>query len=626
MADLVGLKLGNYQLTRFLGRGGFADVYLGEHQRLKTLAAIKVLHTRLSDKDVDGFLKEAQFIAHLEHPHIIRVLDFDVMEDGAPFLVMSYAPNGTLRDLHPKGTPLPLPMLVGYVKQVADALQYAHDEKLIHRDVKPENMLLSRRGEVLLGDFGIALVAQSSRYQSTQEMAGTMAYMAPEQIQGKPRPASDQYALAITVYEWLSGERPFHGSFTEIVAQHLTTPPAPLRERMPSIPQAVQEVVMIALSKEPKERFASVQAFANALERASEADAPTFVTPLAPTVLATPIAPPPPPSSFNRPSPVISPISNTPTPVISPVSLPPTQYAVPAKSVGTVVFTFRLHSEQVNVLAWSPDGKHIASGSSDKRVYVWEAASRNKVIATYNHAKSVKVVAWSHNGQYIASGGEDMEVRLWQVFSGNYIGSYRGHSQPVNAIAWSPNGKYIASGSSDKTVQVWDTATRTDYYAHRVPGGSANAVAWSPDGKYLIIAGNACYKQVWNAWSSAAICYRGHSSWINAIAYSPDGEHIASAGEDSTVQIWNASNGRHIYTYRRHFSSVFTVAWSPDGRYIASGGASSNIQVWNITNGDIVHTYRGNSDQVLSIAWSPDGKYIASAGDDKTVQVWVAPH
>src|SRR5207248_9315958 len=117
--------------------------------------------------------------------------------------------KATLRQRHPKGTSLPLTTTTSHVKQDADALQYAHDKKLIHRDVKPENMLLGYYNEVLLGDFGIALVAQSSRYQGTQEVAGTVAYMSPEQIQGKARPASDQYALGIVVYEWLSGDRPF---------------------------------------------------------------------------------------------------------------------------------------------------------------------------------------------------------------------------------------------------------------------------------------------------------------------------------------------------------------------------------------------------------------------------------
>ncbi len=184
-----------------LGRGGFAEVYLGEHVRLKTQAALKVLHTRLSDKDEESFLLEAQTIARLEHPHIVRVLDFDVQE-GIPFLVMSYAQGGSLRQRHPKGTILPLPTIVDYMKQVTNALQYAHDEKFIHRDLKPENMLLGRHQEVLLSDFGIALLAQTSRLQSTQEVVGTAYYMAPEQFQGKPRLASDQYALGVIIYEW----------------------------------------------------------------------------------------------------------------------------------------------------------------------------------------------------------------------------------------------------------------------------------------------------------------------------------------------------------------------------------------------------------------------------------------
>src|SRR5436853_3450870 len=241
MADRTGQQLGNYRLTRLLGRGGFAEVYLGEHRRLKTQAAIKVLHTQLADSDVESFLKEAQFIANLEHPHIVRILDFDV-EESTPFLVMSYAPNGTLRQLHPKDTVLPLPAVVSYIKQIADALQYAHDEKLIHRDIKPENMLLGRRNEILLSDFGIAIVAQSSRYQGTQDMAGTIAYMAPEQIQAHPRPASDQYSLAIVVYEWLTGERPFHGSFTEIAIKHSVVPPPHLREKVGLNPSERTEI------------------------------------------------------------------------------------------------------------------------------------------------------------------------------------------------------------------------------------------------------------------------------------------------------------------------------------------------------------------------------------------------
>jgi len=276
MTNRVGQQLGNYRLVRLLGEGGFAEVYLGEHIHLGTQAAIKVLHTQLTSDDMETFRLEARRVAHLEHPHIVRVLDFGV-EGRIPFLVMDYAANGTLRHRHLKGTRLTLATIVSYAKQVADALQYAHDEKLIHRDVKPENMLVGRHQEILLSDFGIAVMAQSSRYQNAQDMAGTITYMAPEQIQGKPRPASDQYSLGIIIYEWLTGKRPFHGSLTEMVGQHLSAAPPPLRETLPTISSAVEEVVMRALAKDPKQRFASVKVFANALEQASQEKSSTVV-------------------------------------------------------------------------------------------------------------------------------------------------------------------------------------------------------------------------------------------------------------------------------------------------------------------------------------------------------------
>src|SRR6185312_7817408 len=262
MADRTGQQLGNYRIIHLIGRGGFAEVYLGEHIYLKTQVAIKILQTRVSNEDdMKGFLQESQTIARLIHPNIIRVTDFGV-DNETPYLVMDYAANGTLRQRHPKGTVLPLATIIPYVNQTAAALQYAHDEKLIHRDIKPENMLLGRKGEILLSDFGIALAAQSSRYQSTQDVVGTVAYMSPEQIQGKPRPASDQYSLGIVVYEWLSGDRPFHGSFTELCAKHMFAEPPPLRGKLPQVPPRIEDFLQVALAKDPKQRFGSIKEFA----------------------------------------------------------------------------------------------------------------------------------------------------------------------------------------------------------------------------------------------------------------------------------------------------------------------------------------------------------------------------
>lgn len=267
MEERIGQQLGSYRLVHLLGQGGFADVYLGEHIHLQTLAAVKVLQMRLVGSNLEQFRNEARTIASLIHPHIVRVLDFGV-ENGIPFLVMEYAPHGTLRQAYPEGTRLSPIQVVPYVNQIADALYYAHSRKLIHRDIKPENFLLGADRKVLLSDFGLVQAVQNTTSQTTKEMAGTIAYMAPEQMSGKPRPASDQYALGVVVYEWLSGRRPFQGSLFEIATQHMMSTPRPLHESIPGILPEIERVVFSALAKDPRQRFPNVKAFARAFEQA----------------------------------------------------------------------------------------------------------------------------------------------------------------------------------------------------------------------------------------------------------------------------------------------------------------------------------------------------------------------
>jgi len=269
MAKRVGQLFSNYRLLRLLGQGSFADVYLGEHIHDKNLAAIKILRTRLTDDLHESFINEAWTLKHLTHPNIVHIQGIGIVED-IPYLAMEYAPHGTLRNRHPHNTKVPLPMIVDYVKQIAEGLQYAHDHKLIHRDMKPENLLISQQNTILISDFGVAVLAQSTRSLQTQDsFAGTISYMAPEQLQGKPRLASDQYALGIIIYEWLCGKRPFHGTTVELLSQHLSTPPPPLHEHNADISPAIEQVVLTALAKDSAQRFPSVRAFAAALEQAS---------------------------------------------------------------------------------------------------------------------------------------------------------------------------------------------------------------------------------------------------------------------------------------------------------------------------------------------------------------------
>jgi D-xylose transport system substrate-binding protein len=268
MVERVGQHLGHYQLLQLLHQGNYADVYLAEHRQLGTQAAIKVLKTRLTGEDSEHFRTEARTIARLAHPHIVRVLDVGI-EDSVPYLVMQYAPKGTLRQRLPQHIPLSPAAVLPIIQQMADALHYAHDQQVVHRNIKPENILLNARAEMQLSDFSIAILEQKLRYQSTQD-AAAIAYMAPEQIRGQPIPASDQYALGIVAYEWLAGERPFAGSLREIGAQHLTTPPPPLREKAPHISRALEEVISTALAKDPRTRYPNVDAFAQAFRMSIE--------------------------------------------------------------------------------------------------------------------------------------------------------------------------------------------------------------------------------------------------------------------------------------------------------------------------------------------------------------------
>ena len=672
MADRVGEQLGNYRLTRLLGAGGFAEVYLGEHIHLETPAAIKVLYTKLASDDIDKFRTEARTIAHLIHPHIVRVLDFGV-DDKTPFLVMDYATNGTLRQRHPKGQRLSLITVLSYVKQVADALQCAHDEKLIHRDVKPENMLLGRRDEVLLSDFGIALVAQSSRYQHTQDMAGTMSYMAPEQIQGKPRPASDQYALGIVIYEWLSGERPFQGSFTEVVAQHIAVPPPSLSAKVTGLSPAVEQVVMVALEKDPSKRFKTVQAFASALAQAAQVR-PSNTKKLTDDVdngtnvsLTQEQASPhsiqqKPPTFFTSP-----PSIDTPSDILVDKSADPslnrTKPLAYNSKLGNTICAYRNHSHIVSDVAWSPDSNRIASSSYDQTVQIWDATTGHTLLTCLGHSAPVRVIVWSPDGTRLASASDDKTIVIWEAATGRKLLVYRGHSELVYTLLWSPDNMHIASSGYDKTIQIWDATTGNKLF-HKDQLDLNYTMVWSPNSVYIASSGNNNTVCVWEASSGRNVAiYRNHSAWVYDVAWSSNSNQIASASYDGTVQVWSSTSGKNIRIYRNPFDINFAmtgthttsdiydqtgyvwnatvdgtnfvytghsdkvrgVARSPNGVRLASANYSDSILIWNAVTGHPIYSYNRHADWVLTIAWASDSSRIVSGCRDGTAHVWVAP-
>ena len=686
MSDPFAQQLGNYRLIRLLGKGGFAEVYLAEHIYLKTQAAIKVLHTQITSDNLESFINEAQTIGRLRHPHIIRVLDFGV-QNNTPFLVMDYAPEGTLRQRYPKGSRLPLATILPYVKQIAEALHYAHSEKLIHRDIKPENMLLGPNNGILLSDFGIATMAQSSRYQLTQEVVGTISYMSPEQIQGKPRPASDEYSLGVVIYEWLTGSCPFQGTFTEIATQHMFATLSPLREKLPTISPDVEQVLLMALAKDPQQRFSSLRAFANALEQAAgKAPEPALLT-SAPTIIPphfssppelTPVlsqselltfVKPPEADSTHTPAPVpfvLAAIEPPTKDTLPPVQKPPSQHRISRRMVLGGLGTLAAISG--GLIAWFSisEGPLLFSHASGPTPTATPRPTPTPIatpkptptatprptptatprptptpenapqptsppvspaLLTYTGPSEMYTAAWSPNGTWIASAGLGSTVQIWAASSKNQLFSYDGGSLRVYSVAWSPDSKYVASAHSNGTVQIWDIAARSRIFYQHGHNARVNAVAWSPNGNSIVSGSGdkTANVKVWDVASgNLLLTYSGHFHYVNAVAWSHDGSRIISGGSDSTAQVWDPSTGSLLSTYRGHTNDILALSWSPSDTSIVSSSKDMTAQVWDASTASRLLIYTGHANYVNAVAWAPDGTRIASGSVDTTVKVWGA--
>src|SRR6266699_2306128 len=610
MTDRVGQQIGNYRLIRLLGKGGFAEVYLGEHKELGTQAAIKILQTALLKEETEKFRREARTIANLIYPHIIRVFDYGV-EGSTPFMVMDYASGGTLKDRHTTGVQLPLPTVASYVKQVAEGLQYAHDKKIIHRDIKPANLLVGRHNEILLSDFGIAVIAHST--------------------------------------------------------QHLSVLPPLLHTKIPTIPPDVEQVVLKSLAKDPNQRFATVRDFAQALEQAGQRDQTTSpTTPFEGSSVLLPLQQSPVvPAIPHAASPLLPALPTTETPPVGTIL-----YSYENKQFARFCnLAWSPDGSQIGFCVMSPAKgyrKYLAgiwdiTAEQDRRKSFLSFFSTKPILTrgrvfTYPDSSSYPIVfAWSPDGTQIAfagnltddTGGYANVVHLWSIPKENKLLSYSGHFHEIQAIAWSPDGTHIASMEGQGMLHVWNTRTRHATYTHQFHSAYRSILSlrseakepiwlpcglqWLPQGLRLVFA-TEWLIEVREATTGEKLStfevrdlHLSHD--LHAVAWSPDGKYIAIAilkkradSERTSVHIWNVATGKQIFTYNNHSGFPRDLAWSPDGNRIASA-CDDGIQVWNAFTGTDVFTYRH---PVWCLAWSPDGKYIASSDKDGMVHVWQA--
>ncbi|KJA23435.1 hypothetical protein HYPSUDRAFT_137760, partial [Hypholoma sublateritium FD-334 SS-4] len=287
------------------------------------------------------------------------------------------------------------------------------------------------------------------------------------------------------------------------------------------------------------------------------------------------------------------------------------------------------HEYSVRSVAFSPDGKHIVSGSLDKTIRIWDAETGKQIVQPLRgHTSTVISVAFSNDGKRIVSGSHDWTVCIWDVEAGKQVGPpFQRHTAPVLSVAFSLDDKHILSGSDDKTVRLWDLETGKEVRVFQCTD-QVNSVAFSPDGKRIA---SGLYDRtilIWDAERGTQMGepIRGHADRIKSIAFSPDGKHIVSGSDDNTVRIWDSETGRQVgEPLKGHTDSVLSVAFSPDGKRIVSGSFDGTVRMWNSeTRQQIGEPYTGHTDWIWSVAFSPDGKYVVSGSEDKTVRIWDA--
>jgi len=285
------------------------------------------------------------------------------------------------------------------------------------------------------------------------------------------------------------------------------------------------------------------------------------------------------------------------------------------------------HEADVTDLAFSPDGKYVASGSRDDTARVWEAQT-GREIARMTHEADVTDLAFSPDGKYVASGSRDGTARVWEAQTGHEV-ARMSHEDYVVAVAFSPDGKYVISGSWDDTARVWEAQTGHEV-ARMSHEGYVVAVAFSPDGKYVVSGSGDGTARVWEAQTGHEVARISHKDGVAAVAFSPDGKYVASGSRDGTARVWEAQTGREIARVN-HEVYVIAVAFSPDGKYVISGGCDKKdenyrciggtARVWEAQTGrEIARMSHNNA--VVAVAFSPDGKYVVSGSFDGTVRVW----
>jgi hypothetical protein len=617
-------RLDHFAILGVVGRGGMGVVLRGFDTHLEREVAVKVLDPAMARDDTarKRFCRESRSAASVSHENVVAVHHVAREESSQlPYLVMQFIDGETLEERLARVGRLPLKDVVRIGAQVAAGLAAAHDRGLIHRDIKPGNVLLERGNDrVKLTDFGLARAAEDVRLTRTGLVAGTPLYMAPEQARGEEVDTrADLFSLGVLLYELCTGRTPFDARTPLAVLKRLTDERhQPVRELNPDAPDWLAGIIDRLLAKSPADRFQSAREVADLLDlHWSALKTSSDIVPTCPKKRRQRL----------RQGLVIAAAVAAGALATAAVLLfwpgrggnggareeePEPPLAVLRTGQGTVWG-----------VAFSPGDRTLATAIEDGTIKLWDLETMTVKATLTGHRAGAWTVAYSHDGSRLVTAGDDNTARVWDLKTNRTVKTLQ-TSAAVRAAFFDRDDRFVFTGDRGGNIRVWDLATGQQVRSWQ-HSGAIYALALAPDGKTIASAGSDRVVRLWDAQTGQErLPLNGHSGPVYGLAFRPDGKVLASAGWDRTIRLWDAGTGNLVRTLEGYGRDIWAVDFAPDGKTLASAGQDGTVRLWDADTGQLLTTFRGHDGTVHCLLFSRDGARIASGGRDGTVHLWQA--